>query len=639
MPVRRPGNAVHPTNDGMAQPSVTFSEVTNFQPSRQQPSENVRTIEGRMSEYGDQASVNGEDEDISHEQLQMIKARTMFQMTEEISDDQGGGRKRLLFLTNSQAELLASNTASLQKMLDALEIPRPKLVINLLTSQGFSDFVTTFLYGDEADFSDEDAGLLRNRAPFLELEEEMRSIDQLDHFMATVLLPLAAQTNAIIFCSAVPANCVLSGSLTRMLSVHRSTWGKDPPFTVLSVSAGVPLLYQNPDESAVWRSIRRSSRAWRQRDRKLLELVWAKFNNQVPVCGTDLDPNAMIYLLVDTIHPKKERLNERGPFNKLMNELLRYLATTLPSLTIKTGHSDKPVLEKASQHASSLAIGMEGMLSGSPLLFLDLRERPLIEAADRQALIDKAKKMYEASCDALLQRGLAETMDAMTISYFHEVLFGDGDVTTTDTHSHAGRQCPLYEAIKRAEEGRGATFSGKLAPATVQQVSEVSLWMATKFFSDAWQVLPESTRARLAEHGVTDFAVHYKENISAMSVHIRTIISCRNFHHLNLSNFDGGAAKLVGELVKLDRLPNETTLQGLLLLRGAWCEYDVAMHLASRYKFRSKLIFLTQLFVAWGMVIVGISRSAERHYEVPQTRPPVPARPPTRHPCPHNSPS
>ena len=76
-----------------------------------------RVVEGRMSEFGDNASLVEAEEDISHEQLQMIKARTMFQMTEEIADDAGGGRKRLLFLTNSQADFLASSGASLQSLM------------------------------------------------------------------------------------------------------------------------------------------------------------------------------------------------------------------------------------------------------------------------------------------------------------------------------------------------------------------------------------------------------------------------------------------------------------------------------------------------------------------------------------------
>ena len=59
------------------------------------------------------------------------------------------------------------------------------------------------------------------------------------------------------------------------------------------------------------------------------------------------------------------------------------------------------------------------------------------------------------------------------------------------------------------------------------------------------------------------------------------------------------------ELVKLDRLPNDTSLQGLLLIKDAWNEYDVAMLMASTYKFRSKLIFLLQLFLAWAMIALA----------------------------------
>jgi hypothetical protein len=371
-------------------------------------------------------------------------------------------------------------------------------------------------------------------------------------------------------------------------------------------------LYQNPDELAVWRGIRKASRAWRQRDRKILELVWAKYENEVPEIKCDLDPNAMIYLLVDTIHPKREHLDHRGPFNKLMNELVRHLATTLPSLTIKTGNSDKPSLEKSGAFETSLAVAMESMLSGSPLLFLDVRERPIIQAADRETLINQAKAEYDKACNALLQVGLAESFDAMTISYFHDVLFGDGNPSSSEAYQEGRKRgtahVPLYEAIERAEDGRGATFSGLLAPASVQQINDTATWIANKFFSDAWVLLPDVLKLQAASHGQHDYATYYRDNISALSVHVRTIISGRNFHHLNLHDTDG-ASKLVGELVKLDRLPNETSLQGLLLLRGAWCDYDVAMHLASKYKVRSKAIFLTQLLVAWAMVLIGVTRS------------------------------
>ena len=530
-------------------------------------------------------------------------------MTEEVPDDGGGGRKRLLFLTNSQAELISGSSASLQKMLDALEIPRPKLVINLLVSQGSTDYVANEILGELADLAKSDAGLVPRRGPFAGPDEERQMIEMLDHFMETVILPLAAQTNAFILCSACPNTCMLSSSLTRMLSVHRSTWGREPPFTILSTTASITKLYQNPDEASVWRGVRRASRAWRQRDRKILELVHAKFDDEIPTYRTDLDPNAMIYLVVDTIHPKRERLGDKKPFNRLMNELLRYLAETLPCLTIKTGHSDKPNLDKATQHASSLGVAMETMLSGSPLLFLDMRDRPmspLIEATDREMLISTAKKAYEKHCVSLLETGVAETFDTMSISYFHDVLFGDGDIRNTETHQGAkGRKLVhLHEAIQRAEEGRGATHDGKFAPATVQQINQTALWLATRFFADAWELLPASVKEEAAAAGVTSHMSYYADNITALSVHIRTILNGRNFHHVNLYDIDG-AHRLVGELVKLDRLPNETSYQGLLLLRSAWCEFDGAMMNANKYKLRSKLIFFMHLVISVAIIIIG----------------------------------
>ena len=307
------------------------------------------------SKHNDGASTVVDDETIGKEELQMIKARTMFQMTEELNGvGEHTGRKRLLFLTNSQAELIASSEASMQKMLEALEIPRPKLVIDLLKSQGHSEYIVKSVDA-HALLGTEDAGLLPDKGSFASADEEQKALAKLDHFMASVILPLAAQTNAIIFCNACPATCMLTASLTRMLSVHRSTWGKEPPFTVLSATCSVSALYQNPDMTAVWRSVRRASRAWRQRDTAILEATWAHHDNEVPPLGLDLDPNAMIYLLVDAID-QRGRIHDRGAFLKLMNELLRYLATSLPSLTIKTGHSDKPTLARANGYASSLAV-------------------------------------------------------------------------------------------------------------------------------------------------------------------------------------------------------------------------------------------------------------------------------------------
>jgi hypothetical protein len=104
-----------------------------------------------------------EDEPLSAEALQLIKARTMFQMVEEVpSSTAHGGSRRLLFLTNTQASVLAGSDGSVRKLLDALELPRPKLIINMLESQGFSEYTDAGAAWEGAK-DGEDLGMVRGR--------------------------------------------------------------------------------------------------------------------------------------------------------------------------------------------------------------------------------------------------------------------------------------------------------------------------------------------------------------------------------------------------------------------------------------------------------------------------------------------
>ena len=65
---------------------------------------------------------------------------------------------------------------------------------------------------------------------------------------------------------------------------------------------------------------------------------------------------------------------------------------------------------------------MEAMLSGSPLLFLDLRDRTMLgNVPDRATLLARAKEEYAKHCDAMLEQKVAECLDACSIAYFHEV--------------------------------------------------------------------------------------------------------------------------------------------------------------------------------------------------------------------------
>lgn len=92
-------------------------------------------------EYEGQSTIYAAEEQVSQEQLQLIKARTMYQMVEEI--DAGStisGKRRIIFLTNAQADLIASQPEAIgiRRLVQALEILPPKLVINIISSWGFA---------------------------------------------------------------------------------------------------------------------------------------------------------------------------------------------------------------------------------------------------------------------------------------------------------------------------------------------------------------------------------------------------------------------------------------------------------------------------------------------------------------------
>ena len=171
---------------------------------------------------GTVVSAFADDEDLSREQLQIIKARTMYNMVEEIDD----GQTKLLFLTNPQAEQIASTPESIQKLLDALEIPMPSLVIELLGSWGsrFSTESESPEWFAQAATSHA-AGVLHGNPPFLSREDERAAAAKIDMFMADVLIPLAAQTNAVVLCGATGNDLLSTRRHSRGCTASPSTGG------------------------------------------------------------------------------------------------------------------------------------------------------------------------------------------------------------------------------------------------------------------------------------------------------------------------------------------------------------------------------------------------------------------------------
>ena len=243
-----------------------------------------------------------------------------------------------------QADSIKSSSKTLRKLLEAFEIPQPKLVINLLTSSGLRNFLNLFPANCAA-FGNESSPELKNDAPpFLSADEEHHVLTQLDTFMSDVLLPLAASTQALILTCAVSGECALAGALSRAFKQQQAMWGPSPPFTILYTTVMTPLLYLNSDSDAYWRALRRKSKSWSSRDRTLLEMVHSEgfqgFYPESAHLNHDLDRDGCCFLIVDQVGSTRKHFDAK-PGNELRNELVRFLSSTLPSIALRTGYVDK----------------------------------------------------------------------------------------------------------------------------------------------------------------------------------------------------------------------------------------------------------------------------------------------------------
>lgn len=308
-----------------------------------------------------------------------MKAKTMYEMVEEI--DAGQGPVKLLFLTNPQADSICSSSLTLRKMLEALEIDSPKLVINFICSPGLR---ASLQLNYDAAKSDP-----VTPPPFLNLDEEQMCLARLDQFMQDMLLPLAASTHALILTSAETAACALSSALSRSYKLQRAKWGAKPPFVILSVAEDLPRLYLNPNQEAYWRSLRRRSKAWKARDKAILETVHSygflgNFPETSQFPNYDLDKDARAFLIVDQLTTSQQGFDS-GPASTLRVEVLRFLVSTLPSLAVKTGRANK-----AEQgNTSGYQICLDQANSGTKVLLLDVRKRGHMLAEDEGTVEDK----------------------------------------------------------------------------------------------------------------------------------------------------------------------------------------------------------------------------------------------------------
>ena len=260
-----------------------------------------------------------------------------------------GVDRNVLFLSNLQAEVCTTSPEHLQRLLDQFPMPRkPKMVINLCVSKGLGEHVNSC----KKFWHDLYPGLEHGKTPFTAEDTESKALEKLDCFMADVIIPLAVETNALIFCAGISKMCALSSSLSRVVAAHRHSWSQDLPFTTIYTTSHLVQLLASEykegnkrTERLFWRELAAVCKPWQKRI-SFFETAFCKRQEQkvkLPDMQFDLDERAVNFLIVDSLAADGTNsglLGQCGPYNNLLTQLVSLLWRSLPVLAIKTGGGD-----------------------------------------------------------------------------------------------------------------------------------------------------------------------------------------------------------------------------------------------------------------------------------------------------------
>jgi hypothetical protein len=163
-------------------------------------------------------------------ELELIKARTMYNMVEQIAFEDTA--IQLLYLSSMQARVFDSE--NIHVLVDAFKIPKPQLVIKLLGSKFGSASIRFSQSPDHSHVLEDTWNNLYDLPNALDAERKLTI------FMQEYLIPIASLNSAVVFVDLMP-DCTLLSAFVTALGNIRARFGKRLPFTIIGV--GPELLY------------------------------------------------------------------------------------------------------------------------------------------------------------------------------------------------------------------------------------------------------------------------------------------------------------------------------------------------------------------------------------------------------------
>lgn len=404
-------------------------------------------------------------------QLEKLQVQTIFSLVEQV--EVHSRPCKLLFLSNKQASDL---DVQMEKFIQAMDIsPRPSLVINLITS--FYGNHRVFGARMEKHWSQVDTETETTLLGEAEGKEGLERLEQrIARFLQQCVLPVAIQTNAIIF-TAGPNLCVLQSVFAQLCKSEAAKTGGVLPFTVINICPAENLIYAARTPGTVSHELFMSSKRWRSSSQMIAEAarpVRGLFESGHLPRETDLPKGCTHYIVIDSVtvndrtgDPVVDWFQSRW----LLNQLVQTFGAALPSIAFSTMNWWWTI---GAAPFYSAYVGQ-----GLPFVLID--SRPQTEGGAPQTVAEAIAGL-DALEESLNSEGQMNTYSASTLAYLHSSLRRE---LHTSRSRHGGadstKGAPLSKAIglmaareRHDDDAMASTSDAKAAGARANFLDEQS---------------------------------------------------------------------------------------------------------------------------------------------------------------------
>jgi hypothetical protein len=182
----------------------------------------------------------------------------------------------------------------------------------------------------------------------------------------------------------------------------------------------------------------------------------------------------------------------------------------------------------------------------------------------------------------------------------------------------ASNTLPLFQMIKRMELNEVSTGDG-LSNSDKKAIERVTSFLAYEDLRQHWEATSQDDKDKIkAQFGITTGEEFYMEAIRDKSNYWNDMLKSPYMKGASVHDL-AGVRNLVDSLTRADRLPKRNTYETLLILRDAWCVYDLFTFYASKMKARAKYSYVVFLSNGLFLTYLSVYGSALVEYGLPPT--------------------